>query len=87
VEFIGSGCGNDQLYGFGERCGAGANDDSGFIRAINGSTILSVTAGFLLTDSLNLPRFAHTATMQNNGTVLIAGGDGSNGSSASAELY
>ena len=55
---------------------------------LNANTKLTVTSGFLLTGSLNTPRFAHTATMLDNGLILFAGGVGSAGSSlASAELY
>ncbi len=54
--------------------------------AINGSTSLTVTAGFDLTGSLNAARFGHTTTLLNNGTALVAGG--SNGAAlAAAELY
>jgi hypothetical protein len=47
------------------------------------------TGAFTLTASLNVDRFNHTASLLNNGTVLIAGGQGGVGSSelASAELY
>jgi len=56
--------------------------------AINGSTTLTVTAGFVLTGSLNTARYDHTATLLNNGMVLMAGGlDVNNNPLASAELY
>jgi hypothetical protein len=55
--------------------------------AINGSTTLTATPGFMLTGSLNTAREFHTATLLNNGVVLIAGGTGSKGILASAELY
>jgi len=43
---------------------------------------------FLPGGSLNTPRWAHTATLLSNGTVLIAGGHGENYSpSVSSELY
>jgi Cep192 domain 4/Galactose oxidase, central domain len=47
------------------------------------------TGTFTLTASLNVDRFNHTASLLNNGTVLIAGGQGGAGSSelASADLY
>src|SRR5208337_1771081 len=57
-------------------------------RPISGSTTLTVTAGFVLTGSLNNTRILHTATLLNNGMVLIAGGQGPGGVYvASAELY
>jgi hypothetical protein len=37
--------------------------------------------------SLNTARQLHTATLLNNGMVLIAGGSGSSGILASAELF
>ena len=39
------------------------------------------------TGSMNIDRFAHTATLLQNGQVLVAGGGGSAGIQASAELY
>ena len=46
------------------------------------------TGTFTPTGSLNTARVYHTATLLNNGTVLIAGGYDNNGNtSASAELY
>src|SRR5579863_660972 len=53
------------------------------------STALTINAqSFALTGSLNTARFGHTATLLNNGIILIAGGVGSNGVSlAAAELY
>jgi len=56
--------------------------------AINGSTTLTVTAGFVLTGTLNTARALHTATLLNNGMVLIAGGGTLNDQPLnSAELY
>ena len=52
--------------------------------AITASTTLTVN--FATTGSLNAPRSLHTATLLNNGKVLIVGGDG-NGFQASAEIY
>jgi hypothetical protein len=58
---------------------------SGTIKA---STTLTVTASFIFTGSLNTARSYHTATLLNNGLVLIAGGADANGNPlASAELY
>jgi Bacterial Ig-like domain (group 2)/Abnormal spindle-like microcephaly-assoc'd, ASPM-SPD-2-Hydin/Galactose oxidase, central domain/Kelch motif len=46
------------------------------------------TAGFVSTGSMVVGRYLHTATLLNNGQVLIAGGENSTGSPiASAELY
>jgi uncharacterized protein YjdB len=55
--------------------------------SLTASANLSVTTGFLITGSLNTSRQFHTATMLNNGMVLIAGGVGAGGLLASAELY
>jgi YVTN family beta-propeller protein len=55
---------------------------------IDGSTTLTVTVGFVYAGSLNTARFGHTATLLNNGMVLMAGGANSPGVYlASAELY
>jgi hypothetical protein len=49
---------------------------------------LTVTADFVLTGSLSSSHAGHTATLLNNGTVLIAGGSGPTGTATtSAELY
>ena len=53
---------------------------------MSGATTLTVT-GFVFTGSLHTARYVHTATLLNNGMVLVAGGQGSSGSLASAELY
>lgn len=45
------------------------------------------TRTFRATGSLNAPRDHHTATLLNDGTVLIAGGQGAGNSLATAELY
>ena len=45
------------------------------------------TGNFTCTGSLNIARNGHTATLLNNGTLLVVGGYNSSGSIASAELY
>ncbi len=57
---------------------------------VSGSATLTVRpTGFVYTGNLNSARYNHTATVLNNGLVLIAGGGGGSGvgSLASAELY
>jgi len=73
--------------GLATAAGVGTTTIKATSGAINGSTTLTVTAGFVLTGSLNTAREYHTATVLNNGMVLIAGGYGSSGALASAELY
>jgi large repetitive protein len=51
------------------------------------STTTTLTVNFGLTGSLSTGRSLHTATQLNNGKVLIAGGVGSSGLIAAAELY
>jgi len=52
------------------------------------STGFAQQGTFVPTGSLNTARSAHTATLLNNGKVLVAGGAaGTNGAIASAELY
>ncbi|MGA3328238.1 MAG: kelch repeat-containing protein, partial [Terriglobia bacterium] len=55
--------------------------------AINGATTLTVTAGFVYTGNLNTGRELHTATLLNNGMVLIAGGAVNSLTTVTAELY
>jgi hypothetical protein len=65
--------------------------NSGAVRRVGRpGGVSSHRAGFILTNGLNTARVYHTATLLNNGMVLIAGGVGSGGFSdalASAELY
>jgi N-acetylneuraminic acid mutarotase len=54
------------------------------------ATVTSVqtsTPTWNLTGNLNVGRDSHTATLLRNGKVLVAGGNNSNGSLKSAELY
>ena len=67
--------------------GVGTTTISATSGSISGSTTLTVTAGFVLTGSAKNARQYHTATLLNNGLVLIAGGYGSTSTLASAELY
>src|SRR5262249_13384478 len=74
----------------GARLAIGASAGSAPIAAslntLNGSPILTVATTFSSTGSLTAGRSQHTATLLNDGRVLIAGG--SNGSAlAGAELY
>jgi hypothetical protein len=48
---------------------------------------LPVTPGFISTGSLNAARFNATATLLNNGMVLVAGGNNTTDPLASAELF
>jgi Bacterial Ig-like domain (group 2)/Galactose oxidase, central domain/Kelch motif len=73
--------------GLASAVGAGQTTIEATSGAINGSTTFTVAAGFILTGSLNSARQSPTATLLNNGMVLITGGYGSSGALASAELY
>jgi uncharacterized protein YjdB len=56
--------------------------------SIGGSAALSVDTGTILTASMSTARENHTATLLNNGTVLVAGGgDADGGVLSSAEFY
>ena len=73
--------------GLASAIGGGQTAIEAALGAINGSTTLGA-AGFLLTGSLNTARDYHTATLLNNGTVLMVGGqDNPTPYLASAELY
>ena len=52
---------------------------------ISGSTTLTVT-GFVYTGSLHTARYVQTATLLNNGMVLVVGGQGASGSSNTLKL-
>jgi hypothetical protein len=67
--------------------GPGQTTIQASVGSIQGSALLTVS-GFALTGSLNTARNDQTATLLNNGTVLVVGGDDINGNAlASAELY
>jgi len=68
---------------------AGGYDYDGSLGPITGAELYDPTTGTSsYTGSMNTARQQHTATLLNNGTVLIAGGAGSgNNPLASAELY
>jgi trimeric autotransporter adhesin len=75
-------------YGAATGTNVGVTTITAAANGITGFASLTVTAGFVLTGSLTTPRFAHTATMLNNGMVLLAGGSDSSGNPlVSAELY
>jgi len=63
--------------------------ESTIVPAVSGSTTFTGTnAGFVSTGSPNVARYAHTATLLNNGMMLITGGADSGGIAlSSAELY
>src|SRR5262249_25075883 len=59
------------------------------LNSVTGSTTLTVGPGptFSLTGSMANARRTHTATLLNNGMVLVAGGQNAGGVLSSAELY
>src|SRR5208282_4987187 len=71
--------------------GVGQTSIEAALGAVDGSMTLTVplAAGFVWTGgSLSTARYQHTATLLNNGLVLMAGGYGSSGAAlAGAELY
>src|SRR5437773_265161 len=60
-----------------------------FFNGVLNSAVLydPVTGTWSSTGNLNSGRYLHTATLLQNGKVLVAGGDGGVGSLNSAELY
>jgi hypothetical protein len=65
---------------------AGGYDSNG--QNLNSATIYNFANGsFVSTGNLNVARSVHTATLLNNGLVLVVGGKASAGALASAELY
>ncbi|MGA3214038.1 MAG: kelch repeat-containing protein, partial [Terriglobales bacterium] len=67
--------------------GLGQTTIKAAVGAIKGSTTLNVTS-FVFTGSMNTDFCCHSATLLNNGMVLVAGGwNYSGGTLASAELY
>jgi hypothetical protein len=78
--------------GLASSAGQGQSTISASSGAISGSTTLTVVPGsFISTSSLLTGRYSHTATLLNNGRVLITGGSNASnsggGALASAELY
>jgi len=55
--------------------------------SFTGSAYVPDRITFTTTGSLNVGRYGHTATLLNNGQVLVAGGQGSDTPNARAELY
>jgi len=85
-----SGVATINASGLASATGTGQTTIKAASGAINGSTTLTVTVavGFVPTGSLNTSRYYHTATVLNDGTVLITGGEENNSTFvASAELY
>src|ERR1700730_4838873 len=60
--------------GLATASGLGTTTIEAALGVISGSTTMTVTAGFVLTGSMNTARASHTSTMLNNGMVQIAGG-------------
>lgn len=58
------------------------------VRAVTHDAKVTYPGSFALTGMMNVARVAHTATLLNDGTVLIAGGEDNNGvTQFNAELY
>jgi hypothetical protein len=72
-----------------QTCGVTAGG-SGTVASANVTSVVVTcigSAGFVLTGSMSNARQEHTATLLNNGNVLVAGGRNSGTPLASAELY
>jgi hypothetical protein len=72
--------------GVATAAGTGSATISATFTSITGSATLAVYQAFTSQSSMSVARYAHTATVLNNGTILIAGGYNT-ASSATAELY
>jgi len=67
---------------------AGGTGPCGYLGCLASAELYNPATGtFTPTGSLNTARWEHTATLLNNGMVLMAGGYNSSGYLASAELY
>ncbi len=73
--------------GLARAVGIGSATITAVSGSVKGSTTMTVPNPFVPTGSLNASRTYQTATMLNNGLVLIVGGYNTNGPLASAELY
>jgi hypothetical protein len=74
--------------GLASSVGQGQATIEAALGSISGSTALTVgPASFTSTGSLITGRYSHTATLLNNGKLLITGGSGGSSALASAELY
>lgn len=63
-------------------------DRSGTLSTLSSAELFDpVTGTFSPTGAMNHPRVSHTATLLEDDTVLIAGGDGGNGLVLAAEIY
>ncbi len=86
-----SGVATINAAGLASAVGQGPTTIEAALGSINGSTTLNVPRdSFVYTGSLKTARVEHTATLLNNGMVLMAGGYNDSGSSyylAGAELY